>query len=129
MINLFISIIVLISCVLVVVVLVQNPKGGGLTQIGDGSANQMMGARAADSVEKLTWYLASAFLACCLLITIFINSGTPATGSSGSVNVDAAKEQINTNPLSSGNDQNNTLMGADDDAAADDDSNLEDPAQ
>jgi preprotein translocase subunit SecG len=46
------------------VVLIQNPKGGGVdSTFGGQSANQMFGAaKSTDFVEKLTWYLAITYL-------------------------------------------------------------------
>lgn len=59
----FISVIILLACVLLVlVVLVQNSKGGGLAA-NFSSSNQVMGVRkTADFLEKATWTLASALL-------------------------------------------------------------------
>jgi len=59
-----ISAIILIACVfLVLVVLVQNSKGGGLASNFAGS-NQVMGVRkTADFLEKATWILAASLMA------------------------------------------------------------------
>jgi preprotein translocase subunit SecG len=58
-----ISILILITCVLLVlVILVQNSKGGGLASNFSGS-NQFMGVRkTADFLEKSTWTLATTLL-------------------------------------------------------------------
>jgi preprotein translocase subunit SecG len=74
-----ISILILIACVLIIlVVLVQNSKGGGLAS-NFSSSNQFMGVRkTADFLEKSTWTLAAALLALSLL-SIFViprNKGT-----------------------------------------------------
>jgi preprotein translocase subunit SecG len=63
-----ISVIILICCVLLgIIILIQNPKGGGLSQTF-GGANQFMGARkTADFLEKATWILA---IALCVLSII-----------------------------------------------------------
>lgn len=60
-----------------VIILIQDPKGGGVdATFGGQSANQILGAaRSADFVEKLTWYLAITLFALCILTTLFI--GTP----------------------------------------------------
>ena len=57
------SVLIVITCVLLVlVVLVQNPKGGGLSATF-GGGNQVMGVKkTADFLEKATWYLAIALL-------------------------------------------------------------------
>lgn len=60
--------IVIISVVLVLFVLVQNPKGGGLNS-EFGSAVQLGGAkRATDILEKGTWGLAIALALFCLIL-------------------------------------------------------------
>lgn len=72
------SIITALVCVLLmVVILIQNPKGGGVdSTFGGQSANQMFGAaRSADFIEKLTWYLAIALFVLCILTTFML--GTP----------------------------------------------------
>ncbi|RAU83266.1 preprotein translocase subunit SecG [Pontibacter arcticus] len=52
-----ISIIIFVCVLLILVVLSQNPKGGGLSsQFGGGGASQLMGVkRTGDLLEKLTW--------------------------------------------------------------------------
>ena len=54
---------------LVLVVLVQNPKGGGLSStFGGGGGNQIMGAKkTTDFLEKATWTLAIALISLSLL--------------------------------------------------------------
>lgn len=77
----FVSILILVICVLLsLIVLVQNPKGGGLNQSLGGVSNQVFGAkRSTDLVEKVTWYLATAIVVLSLLSAVFINSSaTPA---------------------------------------------------
>ena len=59
----FVSILVmLVSILLVLIVLVQNSKGGGLAS-NFSASNQIMGVRkTTDVVEKATWTLAGALL-------------------------------------------------------------------
>ena len=66
----FISILILIaSILLILIVLIQNSKGGGLAS-GFSSSNQIMGVRkTTDFLEKATWSLAGAVI---VLITAFI---------------------------------------------------------
>ena len=63
-----IYILIIITCILLVlVVLIQNPKGGGLTSEFS-SSNQFMGVRkTADFLEKTTWTLAIILLSLSLL--------------------------------------------------------------
>ena len=67
-----ISVLILITCILLIlVVLVQNSKGGGLASNFAGS-NQYMGVRkTADFLEKTTWTLAIALLFFSL-VSIFV---------------------------------------------------------
>lgn len=66
-------ILILIACVLLaLVVLIQNPKGGGLAA-GFQSSNQIMGVRrTADFLEKATWTLAIIILALSLLSVFLV---------------------------------------------------------
>jgi preprotein translocase subunit SecG len=76
-IYIFVSVLVLIACILqVLIVLVQNSKGGGLAA-NFTSAGQSMGIRkTADFLEKATWTLAGAILLLCVVATATIPRGT-----------------------------------------------------
>ncbi len=67
----FLIILALIICVLLVfVVLIQNPKGGGLAS-NFASSNQIMGVKkTSDFLEKATWTLAIALLVICLAVNV-----------------------------------------------------------
>ena len=69
----FLSIIIIIvSILLIATVLMQNSKGGGLTQ-NFASQQQIMGVRkTTDFLEKATWALAGFVLLGCILSTAFI---------------------------------------------------------
>ncbi len=71
-----ISIIILIICALLaLVVLAQNPKGGGLAA-GFTGAQQIGGVqRTADFLEKGTWSLAAGLMVLCLVSAGLQNSG------------------------------------------------------
>jgi preprotein translocase subunit SecG len=79
----FVSVLILIACVLVIlVVLVQNSKGGGLAS-NFSSSNQYMGVRkTADFLEKFTWGLAIAILVLSLFSIAVIPRGTGKQGTS-----------------------------------------------
>lgn len=64
----FIFVLIIIVCVfLALIVLIQNPKGGGLDS-SFASANQIGGVkRTADFLEKSTWTLAAALFVLCLV--------------------------------------------------------------
>ena len=68
-----ISILILIaSILLILIVLIQNSKGGGLAS-GFSSSNQIMGVRkTTDFLEKATWSLAGAVIVLSIVITAFI---------------------------------------------------------
>lgn len=75
-IYIFVSILVIIACVFqIMIVLVQNSKGGGLAA-NFTSAGQAMGVRkTADFLEKSTWTLAAAILILCVVATATIPRG------------------------------------------------------
>ncbi len=65
--SLIIVLIVIVALLLGIVVLMQNPKGGGLA-VGFQGATQVGGVqRTADFLEKATWYLAIALFVLCLI--------------------------------------------------------------
>ncbi|MCP4553157.1 MAG: preprotein translocase subunit SecG [Bacteroidetes bacterium] len=86
-----VSVLILITCILLIlVVLVQNSKGGGLASNFSGS-NQYMGVRkTADFLEKSTWTLAIALLFLSLF-TIFV---IPRSGDSQNVVDTELRDQI-----------------------------------
>lgn len=86
----FLIILALIVCVLLVlVVLVQNPKGGGLAS-NFASSNQIMGVKkTTDFLEKATWSLAITLLVLCLAVNMFKSDATDAP-----VQESAIQEQI-----------------------------------
>lgn len=72
--TLFIILIVLASGILGLIVLVQNPKGGGLAGNIAGFSNQFMGVKqTTDVLEKGTWIFAGVIAALSLLSVIFIS--------------------------------------------------------
>ncbi|HMQ07181.1 MAG TPA: preprotein translocase subunit SecG [Saprospiraceae bacterium] len=77
------TILTAINCILLMlVVLIQNPKGGGIdSTFGGQGANQMFGAaKSTDFIEKLTWGLAASLFILCI-ITAIIVSNSSAGGS------------------------------------------------
>ena len=82
--TLFIILIVLASAVLALVVLVQNPKGGGLAGSIGGFSNQFMGVKqTTDVLEKGTWIFAGVIALLCLFSVMFISgSKSGSTNSS-----------------------------------------------
>jgi preprotein translocase subunit SecG len=73
---LFLILIVLASVILGFIILVQNPKGGGLTGNVAGFGNQFMGVKqTTDVLEKGTWIFAGVIGILCLVSTLFMGSG------------------------------------------------------
>jgi len=86
----FIVLIVLASAILCLLVLVQNPKGGGLAGNIAGFSNQFMGVKqTTDVLEKGTWIFAAIIGVLCLTSSFFIGSNKK-TGNN-------ALDKINTN--------------------------------
>ena len=100
---LFIILLILASFLLGFVVLVQNPKGGGLSGTIAGFNNQFMGVKqTTDVLEKGTWVFAAVVGLLCLLSSLFI-SKTDGSGKPG------ALDQIPVNqPLPSSAPKQNT---------------------
>jgi len=83
--TLFVILVILASVILGLIVLVQNPKGGGLAGNIAGFSNQFMGVKqTTDVLEKGTWIFAGVIGVLCLLSTVFISgtsSNVPNTSS------------------------------------------------
>ena len=75
MVNLLTVLTAIVCILLMLVVLIQNPKGGGIdSTFGGSQANQMLGAkRSIDFIEKVTWGLAAALFLLCIITAIAIN--------------------------------------------------------
>ncbi|MCB9081356.1 MAG: preprotein translocase subunit SecG [Lewinellaceae bacterium] len=75
----FITVLIaLVSVLLMAVVLIQNPKGGGVdSTFGGAQANQMFGAaKSSDLIEKATWVLAGLLFLLCIISTLLVGGGT-----------------------------------------------------
>ena len=72
--TLIIGVIIFLSILLILVVLAQNPKGGGLSsQFGGAGVSQVMGVKkTGDLLEKLTWGFSITILSLTLLSNLFI---------------------------------------------------------
>ena len=86
----FLIVLILIASILMVLaVLVQNPKSGMASNFG--ASNQVMGVRqTANFLEKATWYLAIGIVVLSLLATVAMSSHKKANAPAG----DAVIEQI-----------------------------------
>ncbi|MBN8789462.1 MAG: preprotein translocase subunit SecG [Terrimonas sp.] len=74
---LFLILIILCCVILGLVVLIQNPKGGGLAGNIAGFSNQFMGVKqTTDVLEKGTWIFAALIGLLCLTSSLFMRSGS-----------------------------------------------------
>ena len=87
------TILIVLTCVLLVlVVLVQNPKGGGISS-GIIGSNQVMGVKkTSDFIEKLTWGLATSLVILCLFASFTLpnKEARATTGSTMQEQIDNA---------------------------------------
>lgn len=92
--TLFVSLIVLASIFMIIIVLIQESKGGGLASQFS-SSNVIMGVRkTTDVVEKTTWGLAAAMV----VLSVVCAYVAPSAKSEQSVLEQAATETQATNP-------------------------------
>ena len=76
----FVILLVLACAILGLIVLIQNPKGGGLAGNVGGFSNQLMGVKqTTDVLEKGTWVLAAVVGLLCIFSTIFVHTGSSRT--------------------------------------------------
>lgn len=92
--SIIVGLLIFISILLILVVLVQNSKGGGLSsQFGGSSSNQYMGVQKTnDLLEKVTWTLAILVVSLTLLTKVFMPSNSNSLEIS-SPNINQANEQ------------------------------------
>lgn len=76
--TLLFFILIVIVCILIsAVVLIQNPKGGGLSGSLSGFNTQFMSVKqTTDTLEKGTWIFISALVMLCLVSTLFLSGAT-----------------------------------------------------
>lgn len=68
--------VILASVILGLIVLIQNPKGGGLSSSFGGFGNQIMGVKqTTDVLEKGTWLFAAIVAILCITSPAFIPKG------------------------------------------------------
>jgi preprotein translocase subunit SecG len=80
MILIFLIFIILASVLLGAIVLIQNPKGGGLSGSIAGISNQFMGVKqTTDVLEKGTWILSGFLVTLCIVSTLVISSSKTTT--------------------------------------------------
>jgi preprotein translocase subunit SecG len=91
MVVLIISVIILVSILLVLVILAQNPKGGLSSQFGGSGTSNLIGVKkTGDLLENITW----SFVAVLMILTLSMNfiTDTQVQGYT-SPNIERAQEQ------------------------------------
>jgi len=91
---LFVILIILASVILGLIVLIQNPKGGGLAGNIAGFSTQFMGVKqTTDVLEKGTWLFAAIIAILSLTSTVFISKTASGEDKTEKVNPNAATQQ------------------------------------
>jgi preprotein translocase subunit SecG len=79
-------IITIILCALLgLIVLIQNPKGGGLSSNFSGSSQLMGVQKTGDFLEKGTWVLAISIMVLSLIINVSVKGGAQKSDDSQSI--------------------------------------------
>lgn len=80
MIILFLILLIAACAILGLIVLIQNPKGGGLSGSIAGFNNQFMGVKqTTDVLEKGTWIFAAVVGVLCIISSLFFKGTTTST--------------------------------------------------
>ena len=100
MLALFGVLIIIASAILGLIVLIQNPKGGGLSGTFGGFSNQLMGVKqTTDVLEKGTWVFAAIVGLLCLMSPAFIpKEGSSSTGDDLLKGISTSPAQQQTKP-------------------------------
>jgi preprotein translocase subunit SecG len=91
---LFVILIIIASVVLSLLVLIQNPKGGGLAGNIAGFSTQFMGVKqTTDVLERGTWVFATIITILSITSTVFISKGSVGDDKIEKVNPNAVQPQ------------------------------------
>lgn len=90
-----IAIIIMLACVvLAFFILVQNPKGGGLSGTFGSASSQIIGVKqSGDVMEKGTWYTMSIIAGLAIVSVMFFSSPKERAGTSQPANTGAPAQQ------------------------------------
>ena len=93
-----VGLIIFVCVILVLVVLAQNSKGGGLSsQFAGAGSNQLMGVKkTSDLLEQITWGLAIALIVLCLSTAFLLDTNGPE--GPNSINVERARQNATAPP-------------------------------
>ena len=93
---LFVILAIIVCVLLGAIVLIQNPKGGGLTS-NFSSSSQLMGVqKTGDFLEKGTWILAITLMVLALAINVSVKGGAASANPNQSVIEKASKPNVPT---------------------------------
>lgn len=94
MVLLFVILIILASVILGLIVLIQNPKGGGLAGNIAGFSTQFMGVKqTTDILEKGTWVFAALIAILSLTSTVFFSGSSSGVDKGQNINTNATPQQ------------------------------------
>ena len=104
MLILFGILVIIASVILGLIVLIQNPKGGGLSSSFGGFGNQIMGVKqTTDVLEKGTWLFAGIIGVLCLVSPAFIpKEGEGSAPNKGLIENISTKTPATTTPATTG---------------------------
>src|SRR3954449_4383719 len=94
--TLFFILIVIVCVILGLIVLVQNPKGGGLSGTFGGVGNQFMGVKqTTDVLEKGTWLFAGLIGLLCIVSVLFFRGSNNSNNNNmlNNINTNAPAQQ------------------------------------
>ncbi len=85
------GILIIVSCIILgAIVLIQNPKGGGLSGSLSGFSNQLMGVKQTNDVmEKGTWIFAAVVGILCIVSPAFIPKNSASSSKTQDMTQDA----------------------------------------
>jgi len=89
-----ITILILLACVILAFfILIQNPKGGGLTGSFGTMSSQVMGVKqSTDVMEKGTWTMIGIIGGLCIISVLFFQKPADITGKAGQQKAAQAKK-------------------------------------
>lgn len=88
--------VIIVSVLLALVVLIQNPKGGGIVSGIIGSSQVMGVKKTSDFIEKLTWGLAISLVVLCLAASFSLPSAEDRNvGSSMQEQIESSAAPVN----------------------------------
>lgn len=96
--SIFLVLITIVCFLLIVVIMVQNPKGGGLSSTLGGSTQMGGVQKTTDFLDKSTWTLAIALIALILLSSLSFTGSLSDSDSKIIDNTEAAAPAPSTQP-------------------------------